>query len=146
KPSLSSHASYSLEPESDAVLYAVGFDRWQVAFEFSVFSEVFQHLGQRHNADHRHGEIAFHFLDCRQFTLAALLAVQRNQHTGSLRTLSLDDLHDFTNRRAGGDHVIDDQHTARQRRTHQGAAFAIILGFLPLATTEQVPILLFGLC
>src|SRR5690554_4002012 len=52
----------------------------------------------------------------------------------------LDDLHDFPDSGAGGDHIINDGHLALQRCPYQRAAFTMILGFLAIETVWQINI------
>ncbi|MNE71260.1 hypothetical protein D3C80_1671170 [compost metagenome] len=112
--------------------------------ERRIVGEELQHLGQRNDADHRNTEVALHFLDRRQLAVTALLAVQRDQHASSLGLLALDDLHDFADRGASGDHVVDDQHVAGQWCADQAAAFAVSLGFLAVEAPRQVTVMMLG--
>src|SRR5690554_3712150 len=56
-------------PLSDAVLISIGLHCGQVLAQLRVILKEGQNLGQRNDADHRHTEIALHFLDRRQLTL-----------------------------------------------------------------------------
>ena len=78
----------------------------------------------------------------RQLALAPLLSIQRNQHPSGLRTLGLNDLHDFANSGPCGDHVIDDQHAAIKRRADQRPPFAMVLGFLAVKAPRQVTLVM----
>lgn len=115
--------------------------------ELRIIGEEFQHLIQRNNADHRNTEVALHFLNRRQLTVAALLTVQGDQHAGGLRTvLGSDDLHHFTDRGTGSNHVVDDQHFTGQRRADQAAAFAVGLGFLAVEAPWQIAVMVLSQC
>ena len=102
-------------PGSDSVLLAISLNRGQVLFQLNIIGEIFQHLLQGHNTDHRHSIITFNFLNRRQLALPSFLPIQGNQHTCRLGILCPNDLHDFTDGGAGGDHVVNDQHAASQR-------------------------------
>ncbi|MCY1559931.1 hypothetical protein D9M68_970160 [compost metagenome] len=60
--------------------------------------------------------------------------------------MRLDDLHHFADGGTGGDHVIDDHHATRQRRAHEGAAFAVVLGFLAVEAPRGVDLMMLGQC
>ena len=74
--------------------------------------------------------------------LAALggffLPVQGDHHRMRRRAGLGDDVDRFAYRRARRHHVIDDQHTALQRRADQRSALAMVLGFLAVVGPGQV--------
>src|SRR5476649_2898435 len=130
---------------SDAELLAVRTHRRQVLLELRIVFQELQHLVQRHNAHHRNAEITFHFLNCRQLTVAALLTIQRDQHAGGLGAiLGCDDLHHLTDGGTGGDHVIDDQHVALERSPNQATAFAMCLGLFAVEAPRQIQPVMFS--
>ncbi|MNP32135.1 hypothetical protein D3C76_1253010 [compost metagenome] len=112
--------------------------------ELRVIGQELQHLLQRNDADHRNTEIALHFLDRRQFAIATFLTVQGDQHPGGLGLLAFDDLHDFADGGAGGNHVVYDQDVTGKRRAHQAAAFAMGLGFLAVETPRHIELMMLG--
>ena len=50
----------------------------------------------------------------------------------------LDEGNRFTRSGARAHHIVDDQHTALQRRTHQAAAFAVVFGFFAVVGKRHV--------
>src|ERR1700712_778166 len=110
--------------------------------ELRIVSQELKDLVQRNDTHHRDAEVALDLLNGRKRTVATLLAIQGNKHASRARALGCDDLHDFANRRACSDHVVDDQHLAGQRSTHQTAAFAMRLGFLSVETPRQIKVVM----
>lgn len=133
----------ALLPLSNPVLRAVSFYLWQILLELHIRRQVLEHLGQGYDANYRYTEIALYFLYGRQFALAALFAVERNQHTGRPGILRLDDLHDFTDGRTSRNDIVNDQDSPGQRRSNQGSTFAMSLGFLAIETPGEVAPMLF---
>ena len=58
------------------------------------------------------------------------LAVQSNGHRMGFRTCGLDQANRLSNSRTCTHHIVHDQHPPFKRRTHQGAALAMVFGFL----------------
>jgi len=71
-------------------------------------------------------------------SLAALLAIERDQHARRCRAVASDELDRLTDRGAGGDDVVDDQDPARERSADQGAALTVVLGLLAIEGEGQV--------
>ena len=76
--------------------------------------------------------------------MAALLAVQGNDHPTGTGTALLNQAHYFTDRGACGDHVINDQNIARQRRAHNVAAFAVGFGFFAIEGVRHIQVVVVG--
>mmetsp|Transcript_61226 Transcript_61226/g.150649 ORF Transcript_61226/g.150649 Transcript_61226/m.150649 type:complete len:214 (-) Transcript_61226:526-1167(-) len=111
--------------------------------QFGRTGEVGQQVGQVGDRDHRQPVALLHLLHGRVLAVDAalgrlFLAVQRDGDATGGRAGGLDHLDGFTHRGAGGDHVVDDQHAALDRRTDQGAALAVVLGFLAVVGERQV--------
>jgi len=83
--------------------------------------------GDRH---HRQAIGLAHLVGGRQRAGAAFLAVERDQHAGGFGPMGTDQGHRFAHRGAGRDDVVDDQHTAGQRRADQHPGLAVVLGLL----------------
>jgi hypothetical protein len=99
---------------------------------------VSQEVTKPQHRDDRQAEHLLHFLYRRAFALAALLAIERDQHARRCRAVASDELDRLTDRGAGGDDVVDDQDPARERSADQGAALTVVLGLLAIEGEGQV--------
>ena len=102
-------------------------------------------VGQRQDADAPAGRRPPRTSCTADFaTLAPLLAVERDHDAGRRRAGAADDVDGLPDRRAGRDHVVDDQHAAAQRRADDAAAFAVVLGFLAVEGPGQAAAVMLG--
>src|SRR5690606_19783022 len=75
---------------------------------------------------------------------ADLFPVECDQDTGGLRAGLIDDLENFPDRGAGGDHVVKDQYAALDGRTYGAAALAVILALLAVERERIVVVVMLG--
>src|SRR5678816_4052325 len=110
----------------------------RVAREVGIGLDERQHVVERRDRHDRNAERVTNVLHGGRVALAALHAVERDQHAGRYRARRLDDRHRLANGRAGGDDVVDDHDATLQWRSDDAPALAMILRFLPVVAVWHV--------
>ena len=105
--------------------------------------QIADDLIQADDADDLEIMILCHFLHGRACALPALLPINGDRGGHRLAAVAPDDIDRFQDRRAGGDHIINDQHPPADGPAEDQPAFAVILDFLAAATERVAGLILF---
>ena len=110
-----------------------------VLCKFGLVLDEAEQFTEADDAEHRKCELLLDFLTGRKRCVFALfLAVQSDDNTRHLRTLSVDDIDGFPDGGAGGDDIIDDQDAALERCADQVATLAMAFGFLAVERHRNI--------
>ncbi|AAW73761.1 exonuclease III [Xanthomonas oryzae pv. oryzae KACC 10331] len=123
------------------VAATIGQQRFPEVHKVGVFCRKSKQVAQVSHRNHRDAGLGRHRLRGGTAILLGrnLLAVQRHDDPRRNPASGADDAQRLADRGAGGDHVIHDQHLVPgQRRADQGAAFAMVLGFLAIERQRQI--------
>src|SRR5579875_2726718 len=125
-----------------AVACAIRFETRALSGEVGAAAGEFHQVGEADDRKRRYALFAPELLGRGQFALPTFLAIEGDQHARDLGTRGADQSQRFAHRRAGRDDVVHDHYPARQRRTDQRAALAMILGFLAVVGPRNIATLL----
>ena len=131
--------------ERDSVAVAVRANRGQVGRKVFVLFEMIDEIGERHDAADRHAYLGLELLHRRDSRLRPdLLAIERHEHAGRCRARGANQLEHLANCGAGSDHVVENQHAARERSADDRAAFAVVLRLLAVVGERIVVVVMLG--